>query len=62
LDDVVIIERLTKRFGDVVAVDDISLKIKRGEFITQLGPSGSGKTTTLMMISGFGMPSSAEFL
>jgi ABC-type Fe3+/spermidine/putrescine transport system ATPase subunit len=62
LDDVVITERLTKRFGDVVAVDGISLKIKRGEFITQLGPSGSGKTTTLIMISGFEMPFSAGFL
>ena len=40
------------------AVDDISIEIKRGEFITFLGPSGSGKTTTLMMIAGFEDPSS----
>lgn len=44
---------LTKRFGAFVAVDDIDLEIRRGEFLTLLGPSGSGKTTLLMMIAGF---------
>ncbi|MEQ9258676.1 MAG: ABC transporter ATP-binding protein [Roseovarius sp.] len=44
---------LTKRFGTFVAVDDIDLEIRRGEFLTLLGPSGSGKTTLLMMIAGF---------
>ena len=47
------IERVTKRFGDFVAVDDLSLEIKRGEFFSLLGPSGCGKTTTLRMIGGF---------
>jgi len=47
---------LTKRFGDVVAVDAIDLEIARGEFFTMLGPSGSGKTTTLRMIAGFEIP------
>ncbi len=39
--------------GRTNAVDDISIDIARGEFVTFLGPSGSGKTTTLMMIAGF---------
>src|SRR4051812_15349297 len=39
--------------GRVNAVDDISIDIERGEFVTFLGPSGSGKTTTLMMVAGF---------
>jgi putative spermidine/putrescine transport system ATP-binding protein len=47
---------LTKRYGDVVAVDGIDLDIAAGEFFTMLGPSGSGKTTTLRMIAGFEMP------
>ena len=47
---------LTKRYGDVVAVDSIDLDIPAGEFFTMLGPSGSGKTTTLRMIAGFETP------
>jgi putative spermidine/putrescine transport system ATP-binding protein len=47
---------LTKRFGDVVAVDAVDLDIAPGEFFTLLGPSGSGKTTTLRMIAGFEPP------
>ena len=54
------LERLEKRFGDVVAVDDVSLAVASGEFITLLGPSGSGKTTTLMMIAGFVDPSGGD--
>jgi putative spermidine/putrescine transport system ATP-binding protein len=49
---------LRKQFGDVVAVDDVDLDIRRGEFFTMLGPSGSGKTTTLRMIAGFEIPTS----
>jgi spermidine/putrescine transport system ATP-binding protein len=48
---------LTKRFGEVVAVDDVSLTIDSGEFFSLLGPSGCGKTTTLRMIGGFDLPS-----
>ena len=47
---------LSKRFGDVTAVDAVDLDIARGEFFTMLGPSGSGKTTTLRMIAGFELP------
>jgi spermidine/putrescine transport system ATP-binding protein len=48
---------LTKRFEDVVAVDELSLDIERGRFVALLGPSGCGKTTTLRMIGGFEEPS-----
>ena len=47
------LDRVTKRFHEVVAVDDLSLDIERGEFFSLLGPSGCGKTTTLRMIGGF---------
>jgi len=47
------LERITKRYGDVVAVSDVSLDIAEHEFVTLLGPSGSGKTTSLMIIAGF---------
>jgi spermidine/putrescine transport system ATP-binding protein len=50
------LERVTKRFDDVVAVDDISLEIAHGSFFALLGPSGCGKTTTLRMIGGFEDP------
>jgi spermidine/putrescine transport system ATP-binding protein len=49
---------LTKRFDDVVAVDDLSLDIDQGRFFALLGPSGCGKTTTLRMIGGFEEPTS----
>ncbi|MDQ4142888.1 MAG: ABC transporter ATP-binding protein [Actinomycetota bacterium] len=52
------LEHLTKSFKDTVAVDDISLTIKEGEFFSLLGPSGCGKTTTLRMIGGFEEPTS----
>src|SRR3954451_14634645 len=47
---------VTKRFGEVVAVDDVSLEIASGAFFSLLGPSGSGKTTMLRMIAGFELP------
>jgi spermidine/putrescine transport system ATP-binding protein len=51
---------VTKRFGDFVAVDDLVLQIKDGEFFSLLGPSGCGKTTTLRMIAGFEQPTSGQ--
>jgi spermidine/putrescine transport system ATP-binding protein len=51
------LDRVTKRFEDVVAVDDLSLEIPRSSFFALLGPSGCGKTTTLRMIGGFEEPS-----
>jgi spermidine/putrescine transport system ATP-binding protein len=54
------IENVTKRFGDHVAVDDISLEIGEGEFFSLLGPSGCGKTTTLRMLAGFEVPTSGR--
>ena len=48
----VVLEHVTKRFGDVVAVDDFSLEIVNEEFMVLLGPSGCGKTTVLRMVAG----------
>jgi spermidine/putrescine transport system ATP-binding protein len=50
------LERVTKRFDEVVAVDDLSVQIPPGSFFALLGPSGCGKTTTLRMIGGFEEP------
>jgi spermidine/putrescine transport system ATP-binding protein len=51
---------VTKRFGAVVAVDDISFEIPRGSFHSFLGPSGCGKTTSLRLIAGFEQPDQGE--
>jgi len=51
------LDRLTKHFGSHAAVDGLSLKVEKGEFVSLLGPSGCGKTTTLQMIAGFVEPS-----
>lgn len=53
---------VSKHFGDVVAVADVSLDINDGEFLTLLGPSGSGKTTVLRMIAGFELPTGGVIL
>jgi multiple sugar transport system ATP-binding protein len=52
----VVVEKLTKKFGDVVAVRDLDLQVEDHEFMVFLGPSGCGKTTTLRCISGLERP------
>jgi spermidine/putrescine transport system ATP-binding protein len=54
------LDSVTKEFGDLVAVDDVSLTIEEGKFLTLLGPSGCGKTTTLRCIAGFERPTSGD--
>jgi putative spermidine/putrescine transport system ATP-binding protein len=56
------LDGVTKRFGDVVAVDGIDLEVREGEFFSMLGPSGSGKTTCLRMIAGFERPTSGRVM
>ena len=56
----IILSSVTKKFGDTVAVDDVSLQIEGGEFFSLLGPSGCGKTTTLRIIGGFTHPTSGD--
>src|SRR4051812_37319482 len=55
-----VLEGLTKRYGDQVAVSALDLTVERGEFVSLLGPSGCGKTTTLQMIAGFVEPSAGR--
>ncbi len=56
------IQGLSKRYGSLAAVDDVSLEIGQGAFLTLLGPSGSGKTTILMSIAGFVDPTAGRIL
>src|SRR6187397_2079087 len=56
------LDRVSKRFGAVAAVDDVSLEIAEGEFFSLLGPSGCGKTTTLRMVAGFERPDEGRLL
>jgi putrescine transport system ATP-binding protein len=59
-DQIIGIRAVTKCYGDVVAVDDVTLDIGRGEFFCLLGPSGCGKTTLLRMIAGLDIPSAGQ--
>jgi spermidine/putrescine transport system ATP-binding protein len=56
------LERVSKHFGELVAVRDLDLDIGQGEFFTMLGPSGCGKTTTLRMVAGFEQPTAGRVL
>jgi spermidine/putrescine transport system ATP-binding protein len=58
----IVVDAVTKRFGEVTAVDDVSITIPGGEFFSMLGPSGCGKTTTLRMIAGFESPDFGRIL
>ena len=51
------INNLTKRYGDFLAVDDISFNVEKGKILGFLGPNGAGKTTTMRIITGFMPPS-----
>jgi spermidine/putrescine transport system ATP-binding protein len=53
---------VTKRFGHLKAVDAVSLKVRKGEFLSLLGPSGCGKTTSLRLVAGFEQPDEGEIL
>jgi ABC-2 type transport system ATP-binding protein len=55
--EMIAVDGLTKRFGTITAVDDISFSVKRGEVLGFLGPNGAGKSTTMKMITGFLAPS-----
>src|SRR5213075_2038859 len=56
------VSHVTKRFGGVTAVDDVSFEVPKGSFATLLGPSGCGKTTTLRMIAGFYDPDEGDIV
>ncbi|MGQ0562945.1 MAG: ATP-binding cassette domain-containing protein [Gemmatimonadota bacterium] len=58
--DVVVLERLTRRFGEVTALNDLSLSVRAGELFGMVGPDGAGKTTTLRMLAGVLEPSSGD--
>ncbi len=61
MNDIIAIRNVTKTYpGNITAVDDLSLSVKEGEFVTLLGPSGCGKTTTLRMIAGFEIPTHGQ--
>ena len=56
------INKLTKRFGNFTAVDDLSLVVEYGEIFGLLGPNGSGKTTTINIVSGLSKPTSGQVM
>ncbi len=56
------LRQISKRFGDVLAVDDVSFTVAEGELVALLGPSGGGKTTVLRMIAGLEMPGGGDLL
>src|SRR5262244_4524419 len=56
------LETVSKTFGSLAAVKDVTLKVDHGAFFVMLGPSGCGKTTTLRMIAGLELPSSGRIL
>ncbi len=61
-DPIAELRNASKHYGDVIAADNVSLTIHRGEFLSFLGPSGCGKTTALRMLAGFEVPTSGDVL
>ena len=57
----IVIDRLTKHFGDFTAVDGVSLDVPDGQLVAVLGPNGAGKTTTLEILEGFIAPTAGAF-
>ncbi|KYH39379.1 MAG: Daunorubicin/doxorubicin resistance ATP-binding protein DrrA [Candidatus Bathyarchaeota archaeon B23] len=60
--DAIVVEELTKYYGDLCAVDHVSFNVRRGEVFGYLGPNGAGKTTTIRMLSGLTRPSEGRAL
>ena len=60
MDEVIVVNNLTKRFGNFTAVDNISFEVKKGEIFGFLGANGAGKTTAMRMLCGLSRPSSGE--
>ena len=56
MDEAIVAENLTKRYGETVAVNHVSFKVEKGEFFGFLGPNGAGKTTTIRMLTGIIKP------
>ena len=61
-DYIIEFKNICKSFGDKCVLNDVSISVKQGEFLTLLGPSGCGKTTLLRMLAGFGSPDSGQIL
>ena len=61
-DPIAELRNASKHYGAVIAADNVSLTIRRGEFLSFLGPSGCGKTTALRMLAGFEVPTSGDVL
>ena len=60
-ENIIEIKNISKSFGEKCILNDVSISVKKGEFLTLLGPSGCGKTTLLRMLAGFGHPDSQMY-